>query len=95
MTTQSFLFGWLIATGCGLTYHLVRGGRLKRLMFLLASAWVAFFLGHWVGGALGWTMFRIGPLNLASALVGTLLGLVAADILLGSEARTGKERSGH
>lgn len=92
MTTQSFLFGWLIATACGLTYHLVRGGRLRRLTLFLASAWVSFFLGHWVGGALGWTALRIGPLNLVPALLGTALGLVVADVLLGSDAQIDKER---
>lgn len=92
MTTQSLLFAWLIATACGLTYHLVRGGRLKRLMLFVASAWVAFFLGHWVGGALGWTTLRVGPLNLLPALTGTALGLIAADVLLGADGLPGEKR---
>lgn len=92
MTTQSLLFGWLVATACGLVYHLVRGGRLRRLALYVSAAWVAFFLGHWVGGALGWTSLRVGPLNLLPALMGTLLGLVAADVLLGSEGSAQRER---
>lgn len=92
MTTQSLLFGWLIATGCGLVYHLVRGGRLRRLALYLSAAWVTFFLGHWVGGALGWTSLRVGPLNLLPALMATVLGLVAADVLLGSDLPADNER---
>ncbi len=92
MTTQSLLFGWLIATACGLAYHLVRGGRLRRLALYVTAAWVAFFLGHWIGGALGWTSLRIGPLNLLPALTGTVLGLIASDILLGPEPSAERDR---
>ncbi|MEW6567557.1 MAG: hypothetical protein AB1449_05205 [Chloroflexota bacterium] len=92
MTTQSLLFGWLIATACGLLYHFIRGGRLRRMLLYLVSAWVAFFVGHWIGGLLKWTALRLGPLNLLPALLGTLLGLIAADVLAGSEARFGKDR---
>jgi hypothetical protein len=85
MTTQSAFLGLLIATLCGLLYHLIRGGGLSRLGLYVVTAWVAFFAGHLVGNWLGWTALQVGPLNLAPALVATVLGLIAADVLAGSE----------
>jgi hypothetical protein len=87
MTVQSALLGFLIATVCGLVYHLIRGGGLARLGLYLASAWISFTLGHLVGGLLGWHALRAGPLNLLPALVATLIGLIAGDVLAGSEGR--------
>jgi hypothetical protein len=85
MTTQSAFLGLLIATLCGLLYHLIRGGGLSRLGLYLVTAWVAFFTGHLVGNWLHWTALRVGPLNLVPALVATVLGLVAANVLAGGE----------
>jgi hypothetical protein len=91
MTVQSAMLGFLIATVCGLVYHLIRGGGLARLGLYLASAWISFTLGHLVGGLLGWQALRVGPLNLLPALVATLIGLIAGDVLAGSEGRRGRE----
>jgi uncharacterized oligopeptide transporter (OPT) family protein len=91
VTTQSVFLGLLIASLCGLLYHLIRGGRLSRLGLYVASAWVSFFLGQMVGGLLGWRALRVGPLNLLPALLATAIGLVAADVLAGSEARRERE----
>ena len=85
MTTQSAFLGLLIATLCGLLYHLIRGGGLSRLGLYVVTAWVAFFTGHLVGNWLRWTALRVGPLNLLPALVATVLGLIAANVLAGSE----------
>jgi len=85
MTTQSAFLGFLIATLCGLLYHLIRGGGLSRLGLYLVTAWVAFFTGHLVGNWLRWTALRVGPLNLLPALVATVLGLIAANVLAGGE----------
>ncbi len=85
MTTQSAFLGLLIATLCGLLYHLIRGGGLSRLGLYVVTAWVAFFTGHLVGNWLRWTALRVGPLNLLPALVATVLGLIAANVLAGGE----------
>jgi len=85
MTTQSAFLGLLIATLCGLLFHLIRGGGLSRLGLYVVTAWVAFFTGHLVGNWLRWTALRVGPLNLLPALVATVLGLIAANVLAGSE----------
>ena len=85
MTTQSALLGLLIAMACGLTFHLLRGGSLRRMLLYVGAACVAFFTGHTVGGWLGWDLLRVGPLNLFPALLATVLGLLDAHLLAGED----------
>lgn len=92
MTTQSALLGFLIATACGLVFHLIRGGGLRRIGLYVATAWVTFFIGHWFGEWVGWRALRFGPLNLLPALLATLLGLLASGLLAGGEKSAGKSR---
>ena len=81
MTIQGAFLGLVIATLCGLLYHLVRGGPLRRLSLFVATAWVSFFSGHLVGNWIHWSALRLGTVNLPPALVATILGLIAADVL--------------
>lgn len=81
MTLQGALLGLLIATACGLLYHLVRGGPVRRMTVFVLSAWLSFFSGHLVGGWVGLTAPRLGTLNLLPALVATALGLIGTDFL--------------
>ena len=83
MTLPAAFFGWLLATVMGLVYHLVRGGSLGRLLLYLLTAWVTFFLGHFVSQWTGWHAGRVGPLNLAPALAAAIIGLISADFLAG------------
>ena len=81
MTLQGALLGLLIATACGLLYHLLRGGPLRRMTAFVLTAWLSFFSGHLVGGWVGLTALRLGTLNLLPALVATALGLIGTDFL--------------
>lgn len=85
MTLQSLLLGLLIGAACGLSFHLLRGGSLRRMLLYVGAACVAFFTGHAVGGWLGWDWLQFGPLRLLPALLATLLGLLAANVLAGEE----------
>lgn len=93
MTIPSIFFGWLLASILGLVFHLVRGGRLARLFLYLLTAWIAFFAGHIVGEWLDWHLARIGPLNIFSAVMATIVGLFAASILAGPESPPRKRRN--
>ncbi|MCJ7511880.1 MAG: hypothetical protein MUO23_02785 [Anaerolineales bacterium] len=84
MTLQSILLGFVIATGCGLLFHLVRGGPLPRVGLYILAAWIAFWAGQLLSLFTGWTWGRLGTLNLVPALAATVVGLLAASILAGS-----------
>jgi uncharacterized membrane protein YccC len=93
MTIPSLFFSWLIASAMGLAFHLLRGGSFPRLVLFLVTAWLAFFAGHLVGNWLNWHLWRYGPLNLFPAVLATVIGLLAASILAGSEGPVRKKRN--
>jgi hypothetical protein len=82
----------LIATTCGLVFHLIRGGGLARLGLYVLTSWVAFFIGHLVGTWLEWDWMRIGVLNLFPALLAIALGLIIANLLAGPERKSTRQR---
>ncbi len=83
MTLPGAFLGFLIATACGLAFHLVRGGSLSRLGLYVFTAWVSFAVGQLVSQWLDWTAWRVGSLNLFPALLATVIGLVVAAVLAG------------
>ena len=92
MNAPSFFLAMLIATSCGLVFHLIRGGGLARLGLYVLTSWVAFFIGHLVGTWLMWDFMRVGTLNLLPALLATALGLFIANILAGPERKSKRQR---
>jgi O-antigen ligase len=84
MTLQSILLGFVIATICGLLFHLIRGGAISRIGLYVVAAWIAFWAGQLLSMLTGWNWGRLGTLNLVPALAATFVGLFAASILIGS-----------
>ena len=83
MTLHGALIAFVIASAFGLTYHLLRGGGLRRLLLYLIVAWVAFFAGHGIGGLMQWHSLRLGSLNLLPAALTAVVSLILAEILAG------------
>lgn len=81
MTIPGALLALLLATACGLAFHLVRGGSVSRMALYVLTAWVCFFAGHALAEILGWRFGRLGSLNLAVAVLATILGLLAVSFL--------------
>jgi hypothetical protein len=84
VTLQSILLGFLIATACGLLFHVVRGGPVSRIGLYVLAAWIAFWVGQLLSLLTGWEWGRVGTLNLVPALAATAVGLLAASVLAGS-----------
>ncbi len=79
MTIPSLILAFLIASLYGAFYHLIRGGRLGRLLLFLILGWAGFALGHLLGLWQGWLLFPLGELNLGLSTLGSLLLLVVGD----------------
>ncbi|MEE9507762.1 MAG: hypothetical protein V3V44_00610 [Anaerolineales bacterium] len=92
MTIPSLLLGLLLASASGFLFHLIRGGRVSRLLLYLLTAWGAFFIGHLIGELLEWRFMRVGTLNLFPSLLATLIGLLAASVLAGPETARRRKR---
>lgn len=83
--SPGLLFSFLLATAYGLGFHLVFGGPVRKLLLYLASGWMGFAIGQWVGTALNFELLNIGPIHAFSASLGAWLALVLTHWL-------GKER---
>jgi uncharacterized membrane protein len=92
MTLPGVLMGLVTASILGLVYHLIRGGSIRRLVLYCICAWIAFFIGHWLGATLNWTYWRWGSLNMLPALLTTVLSLVVADFLAGPRKRSTRKQ---
>ena len=79
MTIPSLIFAFLIASLYGALYHLIRGGKLGRLLLFLILGWIGFVLGHLVGIWQGWLLFPLGELNLGLSSLGSLVFLLTGD----------------
>lgn len=75
MTLPNLFFGFIISTLYGAAFHLWRGGGAGHLLLNLILGWVGFWIGHVIAEQLGWTFANIGPLNLGSATIFSLVFL--------------------
>jgi len=76
MTLPALLFGFLLSTAYGATFHLWRGGSAGRLLLDLFLSWTGFAAGQILGDSLGLTFARLGPLHLGLATAGSLVFLL-------------------
>ena len=79
MTIPSLIFAFLVASLCGVLYHLIRGGGLGRLLLFIILGWTGFAVGHLIGIWQGWLLLPLGELNLGLSTLGSLVLLVAGD----------------
>ena len=86
MTMIGVLFGFIVASLCALGFHILLGGSFRRLVLYICTAWVSFFVGHFLGMVLKWDVWRLGSINFFASLLATVLGLIAARILAGPES---------
>jgi hypothetical protein len=82
MTTPGYLLGSIIAFLVGSLFHLWRGGHIGRLILFLGVSLVGFWAGHFLGTKLGFSLGQIGPLNIGTAIFGSLVFLVLGNWLI-------------
>lgn len=75
MNLPILLLGFVISTLYGALFHFWKGGSIFRLILLLVLAWVGFWVGHFAGGALNFTFWKVGVLNTGMATVGSAVFL--------------------
>ena len=81
MTFPAIVFGVVLSTVYGTAFHFWKGGSLKRMLLFIILAWLGFWIGHSVGGALKWNFIPIGPLNVGMATLGSALFLLVGEWL--------------
>jgi hypothetical protein len=82
MPIPTIVFGILLSTLYGATYHLLRGGKTKTRLVFLALAWAGFWLGDMLGWYMGWSFAGVGNLNAGMGTVMSFVFLLAGDLVL-------------
>ena len=92
MPSPIFVFALIIATMCGLGFHVVAGGNARRLIVFVAASWLGFWLGQSIGAAFEIDILKIGVIRLLPAMLSALVWLVLAHLLTSSSARQASRR---
>jgi len=61
--------------------HLVLGGDGRRLAVLIVAGWVGFAIGQAIGQIMEIHVLAVGPLNLFTASLGTLIATLTSGLL--------------
>jgi hypothetical protein len=95
MNLPSVLLGFLLSSALALAFHLLRGGRVTRMLLYLLAAWISFGVGHLAGEWLPLRIWRLGEINMLSAGGAAVLGLLLTSFLAmpdGGQARRKRGR---
>jgi hypothetical protein len=84
-TASGIVLGFLLATAYGAAFHLIIGGRPRKILLYILAAWVGFTLGQFVGDVIGVAVFQLGAINLLSASLGAWIALILSWFLSARE----------
>lgn len=73
---SGLVLGFLLSTIFGATFHLIVGGRPRRLFLYVLASWIGFAVGHFVGDLLGIELLKLGAIHLLAASIGSWLALI-------------------
>ena len=81
MTLPAILFGIVLSSLYGTAFHFWKGGTLNRLVLYVILSWLGFWVGHIVGGSLGWAFAASGPINTGMATLSSAVFLFVGEWL--------------
>lgn len=81
MPGPTVVFGFILATLLGASFHLVFGGDARRLAVFLLAGWAGFGIGHVVGVLFGINFLNIGTLRVVAATAGAFIALTTTLVL--------------
>jgi hypothetical protein len=79
MTLPTLLFALLIASLCGVLFHILRGGSGWRLLLYLGFSALGFALGQWLSWWRGWNLFVFGSLDIGLGVIGSVVILILGE----------------
>jgi len=91
MPGPSFTFAFIFATIIGAFFHLIVGGRARRLSTFILFAWFGFAFGQCIANLFEIVIFPIGEIHIIPATFVTVVILIFAHFL--TKDRTPTQRS--
>jgi hypothetical protein len=81
MTLPAIFFGIVLPATYGTAFHFWKGGSLKKLFLYVILALLGFWIGHFVGGLIGWSFAAVGQINAGMGTLGSALFLFVGEWL--------------
>jgi hypothetical protein len=81
MTLPSLLFAFVLASLCGVLFHVLRGGTGWRLLLFIVFSIFGFALGQVISIWRGWHLLSFGALEIGMGMIGSALFLLIGDWL--------------
>jgi uncharacterized membrane protein YeaQ/YmgE (transglycosylase-associated protein family) len=75
--SPSLTFSILLATLYGMLAHLILGGDFGALVTYTLASFIGFAIGHGVGEVMDIHALAIGPTNVLTATLGSLIAIIA------------------
>ena len=83
---SGLVLGFLLATLYGAGFHLVMGGRPRKIILYLVASWIGFAIGHFVGDFFGIEVLKLGAVHLLTASLGSWIALLLVWFLGGRDS---------
>lgn len=90
MTLPSAGFALLTALLIGSVFHLVVDGGPGRLILYMILSTVGFAAGQWLADSQAWSLLSVGPLQMGTAVAGSLVFLLVGHWLSQVNIESGK-----
>jgi hypothetical protein len=81
MTLPSLLFALVLASLCGVLFHVLRGGTGWCLLLYLGGSALGFAFGQLISAWRGWNLFTFGALDIGMGVIGSFLFLLLGEWL--------------
>ena len=85
-TASGLVLGFMLATAYGAAFHVIVGGRPRKILLYILASWIGFTLGHFVGDIFGVSALELGTINLFSASLGAWIAIILSWFLSPKDA---------
>jgi hypothetical protein len=86
MTLPTLLFALVLASLCGVLFHVLRVGNGWRLLLNIGLSALGFTLGELISIWRGWNLLPFGALDIGMGVIGSVLLLLLGEWLIRFEA---------
>ena len=90
MTLPVVLLGLVISLLIGFLFHILRDGNGLRLLLYIGLSILGFALGQWISMAFGWSVYKVGALDIPMGVAGSIFILILGDWLNLNRSSTSK-----
>ncbi|MGH2538162.1 MAG: hypothetical protein ACRDHL_12265 [Candidatus Promineifilaceae bacterium] len=80
-TASGLILGFLVATAYGAAFHVLLGGRPRKIALYVLASWLGFTAGHFLGDMANFEPLRLGAIHLFSASLGAWALLIGMWLL--------------